>query len=110
MIIQPVLEQHQVVDYEIVFNNGLTAPITVDEQAGDTVDWATSPLTVTFYQAERPHPVDPEARIPAEETTIFISHILTITKRRRTVMPATPDQKAEWQNVLRTLSTSRTLQ
>ena len=108
MIIKPSLEPRKLIDYDLMLDNGLSFPITIDASAGDTVDWDTSPSIVTFKQSARPHPTDPDASSPAEEITFFISHIISVTKRTRLVMPATPDQKEEWQNLVRSMS--RTIQ
>lgn len=103
MIVNPTITPHILTDYDVISTTGVTLPITIDEDAGDHVDWSTSPLSVTFHLSERTSPTDPDAHFAAEDITVFLGHVLSITKRRRTVMPLTPDQKDEWSKVMHQL-------
>jgi hypothetical protein len=105
MIINPHLEPHIVDDYDISFDNGLSMSITVDKEAGDTIDWTTSPLVVQFHAAAKPSVTDPDTLLPAEDTTIFLSHVLSISHRCREVMPRTPDQDIAFKTLHKLSST-----
>jgi len=98
------LEPHVVDDFDITFMNGLFMTITVDKASGDTVDFATSPLTTIFHMAEKPSPTDAKITLPAEDITIFMAHVLSIQHRTRTVIPTSPETRDEFQKVLQQLS------
>lgn len=105
MIINTITEDPKVLlEYDFQFANGLAVTWSVDPVIGDSVDWDTSPLAVTFKLSEKPHPTDPDAKYPAEETTIFLSQVLFITKRSRILMPQSPEEKAAWRTTLHNLS------
>lgn len=104
MIVTTPLETKTVTDYTFQFANGLSMLLTVDENAGDSVDWATSPLIVIFKLAEKPSPNNSEVKLPAEEISVFLSHVLSISKQNRTITELTPEQKQEWKNTLLKMS------
>ena len=97
------IEPKIVVEYEFQFGNGAASAWVIDPLAGDSVDWDTSPLAVTFRLSEKPHPADPNTKFPAEETTIFLNQVLFITKRQRSVIPPSPEEQAAWQTTLHEL-------
>src|SRR3990167_11025891 len=101
-------ESRTVDDYDLTFLNGLFLTFTVDTDLGDTVDFNTNPLVVTFHRSEKPATADPDSKTPADDTTVFLSHVLSITHRKRLIAPVTPDQKAEWRNTL--LQLTKTVQ
>ena len=99
MIINPHLEPHLIDDYDINFDNGLSISLSIDKDSGDTVDWTTNPLAVIFHLAAKPGVADPDSTLPAEDTTIFLNHVISISHRARSVMPRTPDQEASFKTL-----------
>jgi hypothetical protein len=104
MIIYPTTTTHTVEDFDIQLSNGTFMSITVDREAGDTVDWDTSPLVAKFHLSEKPSPTDLDVKMPAEDLTVFVSHIISVTRRTRTVVPVSPEQKDEFRKTLHKLS------
>lgn len=105
MIINPTIEPHLVDDYEICFTAGFVVPITIDRQAGDSVDFNSDPLAIKVYKAPKAT-IDSDFKTPAESTTYFYQHIASITHRQREVTPATPEQRDAFRNTLHKLSTT----
>jgi hypothetical protein len=107
MIISNIEEEPRtLIEYDITYSGGFIVPYTIDETAGDEVDWTTSPMSVIFKLVEKPSITDPEVKLPAEEITVFLQHVLSITKRPRIVTPITPDQKEAWKQTLHKLTGS----
>ena len=104
IINNPLPSPHTVLDYDFTYTNGLGQTITVDEAAGDTVDWHTSPLTVIFRMASKPSPINPKQTIPSEEMTIFLAHILVVRKSTRLITPPTTEQKEELHHLINAAS------
>lgn len=90
-----------VVDYDFTFTSGGVLPITVDEAAGDSVSFQSSPVAVVITLAAKPSPVNPDLVLPEEEITIFQSHLLAIQKRSRVVQDLTQAQLEEWNALLK---------
>lgn len=103
MIVNPVLEPHVVDDYDLLFTNGVLMPITVDRDAGDTVDFETSPLVINFHLAARTSPTDPDSKIPQEDITVFVSHLISITHRIREVLPPAPEHAEAIKSIIHKL-------
>ena len=97
---EPVLYE----DYDITFANGMTLPISISKSLGDTVDFDTSPLSVIFHLAEKASPSDDEVRIPPEDITIFMTHVLSIARRTRTIIPPTQEQKDQFRQAYHQLN------
>ena len=109
MIINTHTEEPRIVDdYDITYLNGLFNAFTVDRELGDRVDFDTNPTVVIFHLAEKPSTSDPDVKIPAQDITIFLAHVMSIAHRKRSIAPVSPDQKAEWRNTL--LQLSKTVQ
>ena len=97
----------RVVDcYDVTFSTGLFMSVTVDKEAGDTVDWTTSPMTVIFHLTEKPSITDPDTKLPAEDLTIFIPHVLAIQHRTQTNLKPTTEQTDDFRKTLHALTTS----
>lgn len=99
MIIQPVLTPRVIEDYDILFQNGILLPLSIDRDAGDTVDFTPGQLVATFHLAGKPTLADPSTKLPDEDITVFVSHVISVTKRYREVMPLTPEQEADFQSL-----------
>lgn len=99
MIVNPHIEPHIVDEYDVLMDNGLLLPFTIDKDNGDTVDFDTSPLTIHFNLAAKRSISNPELMLPAEEITLFVKHIVSITHRTREVLPPTPDQQEQFKSL-----------
>lgn len=100
MIINPVLESRIVDRYEFAFTDGFSDSITVDTAAGDTIDWDANDLSVTFHIAPKPSPVDPDQKYAAFTKTIFLRHVLSITRTELELTPPSPEQRDYFKTVL----------
>ena len=103
MIVQSTLEPRVLTDYDILLDNGMMMPVTIDKDAGDVVDFIGNPLAVVIRYSEKPTNI-PDVKLPAEETTIYMSHVISITTRERLVLPRTPEQEDLWQRTLHKVS------
>jgi hypothetical protein len=106
MIIDHAIEPRIVDDYDITFANGTNFPITIDKTSGDTmaVEQEGSVHVIRFYLSAKPSPTHPSAKIPPEEITIFMPHVIRIEHRTHLVTPPTPEQRHEFQQTLHKLS------
>lgn len=105
---QPAPEPYPVEDFDITFSNGLLMSFSVAKDLGDSVDWDTAPMAVKFHFAEKPSPTNPEAKHPAEDITVLMQHVITITHRTRLVTPPTREERDLFKQTLHQLS--RTVQ
>jgi hypothetical protein len=78
--------------------------ITVDVNGGDTVDFDTHPMTAMITLAAKQSPANPTIRLPEENITIFLGHVLSIQKRKREIVQANPEQQFEWKKTLQEMS------
>lgn len=101
MIVNTVSDPRKVDDYDITFENGLTMPITIDKENGDTIEFDDG--VVRFYLAEKTT-IGSDDKLPAEDITLFIKHIVSISHRTRTVVPVTPEQRDLFKSSLHKLS------
>lgn len=95
-----------ITEFDITFNNGLFFTIPVDEQSGDLVDYDTSPLVTIFHLAEKPSPTDPGAILPAEDISVFLSHVIMINRHTRTLLQPTTDQREELKKAIHSIASS----
>lgn len=89
-------------DLDFTFSNGLVMPITLDESAGDTVDWDTHKDAIIIHLSAKPS-MDGETKLPAEDITVFRTNILLIQHRVREITELTTSQKQEmidWKKTL----------
>lgn len=89
-------------DYDITFAGGIVMSVTIDELAGDSREQVGP--TIRFFIAERPSPLDPTGRIPAETTIVNLVNVLAIQERDRVVVEASAAQKEEWRQAFKELS------
>jgi hypothetical protein len=105
MIIQtPEPTPRLIEEYDIRFVNGDIMSVAVDKTAGDTIDFDASPLAVQIRLVAKSSPTNPEVVMRAEDHTVFVSHILSITKKTKQVIPLTTEQQLEWQKVIQQMS------
>lgn len=87
-------------EYDFVFTGGVGMSVTIDSAAGDHIK--QSDKTITIYRAPKPTLGDPDQLYPAEDITLFVSHIMSIQHRLREVQNFTPDQQLEWLDAVNT--------
>lgn len=83
-------------DYEFRFANGQSLATRIDTEAGDTIDTTTHPLVIMLHFAAKPSANNPKVIIPKEDLTIFLSHVLSITKVEKEIVPLTTEQQMAW--------------
>ena len=84
---------YQVEDYDFSFANGLLMSFSVAKDLGDTVDFDTAPMAVQFHFAEKPSATDPEAKLPSEDITVLMQHVISVSHRTRQVTPPTKEER-----------------
>jgi hypothetical protein len=108
MIINSAYDTREVEEYDFTFDSGLFMSITVDKEAGDTIEFASSPMATQFKLVSKPSPTDPRGRTTPEELTIFMDHVVAVQSRKRSVTPVSPEQKEDFQKTL--IQLSKTIQ
>ena len=88
-------------DFDFTFIGGIVMPVSVDKEAGDTVDFETHPTAVVIHLTSKPSRTDSSMKLPAEDITIITSHLLVVQHRVREATELTPGQKAEWDKTLK---------
>lgn len=104
MLIQTPLQTRIVHDYDIIFNSGMTMPLTIDLDLGDTIDFTEQ--SILIFLSAKPSPNDPAKQLPSEATTVFLKHVIAIQHREREVVELSPGQKEEWHKVWQDLTSS----
>jgi len=99
---EPDPKVKKVDDLDITLAGGIVVPITIDFEAGDTVDWDTHADAIVIALASKTAS-NGETKLPAEEITIFKKNILIIQHRTREVSELTLAQKEEWRKTLQEL-------
>lgn len=78
-------------EYDVVLASGLGRPIIIDPDAGDYM--VDNGDRILFFIAERPSPIDPKAKTPAETIEFNKQHVAFVESRKRVVTPATIEQR-----------------
>ncbi len=99
MITSGDVEPRVVNDYDILFLNGISWPITIDEVAGDKIDFL--PDRIQVHLAGRPSVSDPSKALPAEDQTVYLTNVIIVAKRKRLTTPQSPEQKVEYTEILK---------
>lgn len=81
-------------DYDFVFESGMSMSLTLDFLGGDSIKY--NDLTVVITKVAKPHPTNPVQVIPAEDITLFVSHILSVQHRQREITELTLEEKQAW--------------
>jgi hypothetical protein len=97
-IITPNPKPKVIKDYDFTFSSGQFTSIPIDETVGDTIEFS-HPQLVKIHLAERASKVD-GSKIPAEDVTIFLSHVVLMQERTREVTQLTKEQQKEWNKTL----------
>lgn len=100
----PEPERRIIENYDFWFHNGNIFSLQIDKAMGDTVDFQTSPTAVLIHLVSKPHRTNPDTTIPAEDITLFLSHIYTIIKKTEEVVPLTSEQQIEWQKTVQEIN------
>lgn len=87
------VEPRIVDDYDIIFVNGVVWPVTIDGQAGDSIDFKEDRIIVSI--ASRKSPTDFNAMTVPEEQTIYKQNICIVNHRKRVLIPPSPEQRNE---------------
>jgi len=101
MIISSKLKTKIYKDYDFMFSQGIMIPISIEPEAGDSIEFFED--TIKVYLAKRVSPTDSTVIMPAEEKTFFKTHLIAIEHRTREVEPLTPEAQAEWMKTLKDL-------
>lgn len=91
MIINVPEVKRTIDDFEFVFETGMMLPFSLDLALGDTIEITETQALIDLVA--RPSKADPTKFIPAEDTTIFLNHVVSIQHRKREVVELTPEQK-----------------
>lgn len=94
----PVKPPHVVTDWELLLISRDSTIVTVDAEAGDTVQRTTE--SIIFRLVEKPSPLDPEVKLAATEVEFIKANILCIQRKSRRIQELTPEQKMEWRQQL----------
>lgn len=108
MIIQSPDVLKTIDDYDIVFENGMMMPLSLDKGLGDTINFGAEVINVNLVV--KPSQNDPTKLLPAEDTTIYLKHVVSIQHRTRKVAELTPEEKHAWHKTWQELTTHPTLQ
>jgi hypothetical protein len=93
-----------VIDYEFVFSSGMGLQVTVDPEAGDSVEYVGG--LVHIHIAPKASLNDPTQTTAAEDHTVFLRHVASSLKKERIVVELTKEQKDVWRKVYREVSKS----
>jgi hypothetical protein len=80
-------------DYDIIFESGMMIPATIDHGRGDNIEF--SDRHIKIHLAPKPSLNNPDHTLPAEDTTIFLNHVVSIQHRVREVTELSPEEKTE---------------
>jgi hypothetical protein len=91
---QPELTR-DVMEYEFVFDSGMSMPIIVDTVAGDSID-LSKPDCISIQLAAKMSPFDPnEVSFKPEAVTIYKYKLACVHVRTRTLRIPSPDELFE---------------
>jgi hypothetical protein len=102
MIVNTPETKYLVDDYDFTFMNGMMLPVTVNERVGDTIQFFDTAVVV--HLAAKPSMNDPKIALPAEDITIYKTHLATQQHRIREVVALAPEQQHEWAKTLKEIS------
>jgi hypothetical protein len=100
MLIQSVIKPRILDEFDLMFSSGILLPITIDKDAGDTVDMSNADYAI-FNITAKPASNNPDTLLPAEEITVFLRHVISVTHRVREILPANPDQVEEFKSLFK---------
>ena len=89
-------------EYDITSLQGIVLPVTIDLDAGDTIDFDEQ--VIRIHLSAKLSQLDPDRMLPAENITVFVKNIFTVQHRTREIVQETPEQREAWKGVLQELS------
>lgn len=101
MIVNAPEVKRMVDDYDFTFAAGMVMQITVNTDAGDTITF-TDPIVIR--SAAKPSMNDPDIMIPAEEISVYKTHLAAVHHRVREIVELTPEQQHEWAKTLKEIT------
>lgn len=101
LIVDPDVKK-TVHEYDITFDNGITIPVTVDAEAGDT--FSETEQEVNIFLEAKPSKADRNKILPAENIRAFKNKVIVIQHRVREINPLSPEQQEAWDQTLESLS------
>lgn len=102
MIVNAPEVKRLVHDYDFTFLSGMALPLTMDTEAGDTIDFL--PATIQIHLAAKPSMNDPSKTLPAEDITVYTQHLATKQHRVREVVALDPEQQYAWAKTLKDIT------
>ena len=93
MQIEHKTELVTLVDYEFKLRGGVPLGVTINAQAGDTIEMNAN--AIVFHIAPKTLPNDAEAKTPVRELAVYREHILAYERTERQVLPMTRAQQEE---------------
>jgi hypothetical protein len=93
MLIQPVVKDRTVKEFDFIFSSGMVMPVSIDEEAGDSIH--DDKDTIIVIITAKPSLSTPDASIPSERVVVYKAHLLAVQSRERTVSEPTPEDKFE---------------
>jgi hypothetical protein len=91
-----------VIDYEFVYDQGMSFSMTLDTEAGDTIEF--TPLTIEIKLVAKPSLNDPTKTLPAEDISIYLSKVASIRKVSRQMILLTDEEKLNWQRDFKSMT------
>lgn len=101
MIVNVPNEKHVVDDYDFTFIGGMTMPVTVNTEVGDSILFSDTVVRISL--TSKPSINDPKKQLPAENITIYTAHLAAYQHRVREVIELTPEQQHEWAKTMKQL-------
>lgn len=65
----------------------------VAKDLGDSIDFQRTPLAVELHFAEKSSLTDADAKLPPEDITILMQHVILVAHRSRMVTPPTREER-----------------
>lgn len=93
-------------DYDFTFSGGMVMPVTIDLEAGDTINFGRADGTITIRLSQKPSIADVDKLLPAEDISIYKSHLVACQHRTRIVTNLSPEQQHEWQKTIKEISST----
>jgi hypothetical protein len=81
-----------VLDYDFTFVHGMSLPVTVDPEVGDTIQF--NPDTIIVNLVAKPGVAGATDKLPPELVTISRQYLAVMQERKREVRNITPEEQA----------------
>lgn len=94
--------KHVLEDYDFVFLTGMILPVTVNKDAGDTIQISDSVIAIHLVAV--PSMNNPDVFLPERDITVFKTHLVSYERRTREVTDLAPEQQFEWARTFKELT------